>query len=251
MVSLYFEPTTLASFFAFSLILVVFGGMKLRLRRLWVAVLVAAGVLCMSKAFFVALALIAWFLVFPTLRPIYLTLAVLGVFGVSALIVSLGLPGGYFAHLQGFYHGVLFALDHPLGAGLGVGGNYADLSVSAGINPEAGAESGLGNLIVQLGMFALLYLIAIHLALQRLRAAYDRTGNGLFRAAFVALLFWSLTLIMSASSLGASGNVFYFVLTGLLLSPAHAAEGGVLKVKLRTNAMGTQGACGSRAGVLH
>ncbi len=219
-VSTYLEPTTLAAAMAAALLLVL-------ARQAWrpnaaassaqvpMLLFIACGVLTLSKSFWLFLPLLAaWrFWGWPSPRQVAsLTLAAI----VLALLAdAVGRLEGPLAHIAGLASAVHHLADgHWLGEGIGAAGNYAGAEV------DIGAESGLGNVLGQVGIVGLLTLLwARSVAVDVLqRAAALRDPGGRWLAAW--LLFWMPAFLFSASSLGVGGNALGFMMLALYLHPA-------------------------------
>jgi hypothetical protein len=178
-----------------------------------VVLALACGLATLSKGFVLfALLLAAWrTLGFPSPRH---TMALAGVGCVAALVAMRWQLEGALAHIEGLATGLqhLFA-GHWLGEGLGGAGN---LTLSGA---DFGEESGLGNVIAQVGAVAVISLFWIaNLARDVLRAGIARADAG---APWLAawLLFWMSTYLYSASSLGVGGNALGFLWLALYLHP--------------------------------
>jgi hypothetical protein len=237
LVSTYLEPTTLAPTMALALLVAA----SARARRRhgaapdgtprWAAatplpllLFVLAGVLTVSKGFVLFLVLLMmWrWLGVPQPKQVFLLSAV-----SIAAALALGEAGyteGAFEHLSGLASAAQYlAQGNLLGEGLGAAGNYAITDT------DLGAESGLGNGVAQIGIAALLPLLwvrsialgAWHTALAR------RDPGGPWIAAW--LLFWFLTYLLSASSLGVGGNALGFAVLALYLHPAWVGTGAAAR----------------------
>jgi hypothetical protein len=212
-VSTYLEPTTLAAGMA-SLLVAALARRARGHRATGIVVLaLACGLATLSKGFVLfALLLAAWrTLGFPSPRH---TVALAGVGCVAALVAMRWQLEGALAHIEGLATGLqhLFA-GHWLGEGLGGAGN---LTLSGA---DFGEESGLGNVIAQVGAVAVISLFWIaNLARDVLRAGIARADAG---APWLAawLLFWMSTYLYSASSLGVGGNALGFLWLALYLHP--------------------------------
>jgi hypothetical protein len=127
---------------------------------------------------------------------------------------------GALAHIEGLATALQHLSEgHWLGEGIGLAGNYT-LS-----GADFGEESGLGNVIAQVGVVALISLQWIAtLARDVLHASTARAdAGGPWLAAW--LLFWMATYLYSASSLGVSGNALGFLWLALYLHPSSGARG--------------------------
>jgi len=218
LVSLYLEPTTLAAFLSFCLVYFALKGQSSPANRLLIGGLLIAGLLTMSKAFLLAVFVVVWVRLSHILPPATsLLLSTGGMYGVGALFNELQLSSGPFSHIHGLYTGInYFLTEEPFGLGLGNGGNYAaliDANMDAG-----GYESGLGSMLVQIGVGGLLFVGIIYAIMNRLHAEYRNTGHKTYLALASAIFVWYLSFLLSASSLGFSGNVFGFLAAGLWLN---------------------------------
>jgi len=217
-VSTYIEPTTLAA----ALICAVCLLMGLRQshghrQSLQLLIVLVCGVLTLSKGFALAMILLVMYLYIgiPSPRRIFIWTLVAGTAGVLLNRFDL-LNAGPASHVIG----LSTAIDHLIsgyffGEGLGNAGNYA----SEGSNLEIGAESGLGNLLSQVGVVALLYIAWIQIMtndiLAKARMQRDRAGH--YIAAM--LMGWYVSFLFSASSLGIGGNALIFLAISLYLHP--------------------------------
>ncbi len=217
MVATYLEPTTLAAGMAALLAMALARRARGYRATLAIGLAVLCGVATVSKGFVAyLLVLLAWRLLgVPSPRHL-LVLVVLVVLGcVAALAASELHLEGPFAHVAG----LISALDYLrqgnwFGEGIGAAGNFSDSGA------EVGEESGLGNVIGQVGLVAVLSLVWLRsLGRDVLRAAAVRGDpGGPWLASW--LLFWTVTYVFSASSLGVGGNALGFMLLGLYLNPA-------------------------------
>jgi hypothetical protein len=214
LVSSYLEPTTLGAAMAALLALAL--ARRARGHRAGGLVLLAvvAGVATLSKGFWLFLVmLLLWRSVgLPSPRHLLAMAAVGCVLAWLAAAVQLE---GQLVHVGG----LTTALQHLLGGnwlgeGLGGAGNYTNDAI------EVGDESGLGNAIAQVGLAAVLPLLWVAaIARDVLAAGVQRRDPG---APWLAawLMFWMLTFLFSASSLGVGGNALGFAALALYLHPA-------------------------------
>jgi hypothetical protein len=146
---------------------------------------------------------------------------------LSALACAAALAGaawqldGPLEHVAGLAGSLQYLGEGQLfGEGIGQAGNYTDSGA------ELGEESGLGNAIAQVGVGALLPLLWVAaIARDVLRAAAARRDpGGPWLAAW--LLFWTVSYLFWASSLGAGGNALGFAVLALYLHPASGAGAG-------------------------
>lgn len=212
MVSLYAEPTTLAAFFTF-----IFCISYLRFNR-WFRVLVfCIGVLTLSKFFVISVVLIASIKRIADRLPKHFILICFAVCtAASAAVLSLEIKSGALAHLNGLVDLFTLVQDHKiLGFGLGAAGNYAGDSSGS---DDIGAESGVGNVAAQLGVGIIVYLWFLNrLFNERLQSWKDRRDPQ-DMICLMLVSSWTIAFFMSASSLGLSGNAFFFIYIGAVLA---------------------------------
>ena len=218
MLSTYLEPTTLAAGMAAALLLVMARCARGHSAPWTAGLFVVCGVLTLSKGFVLFLVVLgAWRLLgFPSPRHVLAAAALAVLVGLWAL--AAGYTDGAFAHLDGIGSGLSQVLNgHLLGAGVGGAGNYA---ASSG----AGAESGLGNTLGQVGILALLPLLWIQSIGRAVDEEAARRGEpgGPWIAAWA--LFWTLTFVFSESSQGVGGNAIGFMACALYLHRAAGAD---------------------------
>lgn len=213
MVSLYFEPTTMAAFFVACMCFSFIGYPR---ERLWTWLIVGLGLLTISKFFALsaplALAVIA---LRDRLRNYMFLGFVTASIVISVSVIALGFDAGALAHLKGVSSlAEMIVAKKWLGLGLGAGGNYAapDMDTS-----EIGTESGFGNIVAQLGLMAIVYIFLLNTLYVTLLNCYRRAQDPRYAAAIAVLLCWTLSFFLSASSLGFSGNSFVFILIGSVL----------------------------------
>jgi hypothetical protein len=217
LVSSYLEPTTLGAAMAALLALAL--ARRARGHRAGGLVLLAvvAGVATLSKGFWLFLVMLLLWRGVGVPSPRHL-LAMAGVGCVLAWLAAAALQlEGPLVHVGG----LTTALQHLvggnwLGEGLGGAGNYTNDAI------EVGDESGLGNAIGQVGLAAVLPLLWVAaIARDVLAVGVQRRDPG---APWLAawLMFWMLTFLFSASSLGVGGNALGFVALALYLHPASA-----------------------------
>ncbi len=213
MVSLYFEPTTMAAFFVACLCFSFIGGPR---ERFWSWLIVALGLLTISKFFAMSVPLaLAVIALRDRLRKHMFIYFVSACIMVSFGVIALNIDAGALAHLKGISSLVQIVMQNKwFGLGLGAGGNYADADLETA---EIGAESGFGNIAAQLGLMALVYIFLLNTLYATLLERYQRTHDLKYAAAIAALVCWTLSFFLSASSLGLSGNAFIFILIGSVL----------------------------------
>lgn len=218
-VSTYLEPTTLAAAFICGICLAA-AARRLQQKNatLKLLLILACGVLTLSKAlglFLIAMVLYVHFRV-PSPRWI-LTLTIIGG-GFALWAQSVGLTWGKFEHVGGLASAISHvASGHYLGEGIGNAGITENIW-----EVEIGAESGLGHLMAQVGLVALIYLLWIQsIAADVIRRARERRDpSGIYLASMV--LGWFISFLFSASSLGIGGNALVFLALSLYLHKNYA-----------------------------
>ncbi len=213
MLSTYLEPTTLAA--GLSAALVVLLARQARGHASGAAIVLVAlcGLLTLSKSFAIFLVLLAAWRVLGVPSPRHVSLIVVAALAVSLALTGRGLVDGPFEHVAGVDSALRYLLEGNLiGEGVGQAGNYAH------VDNDIGAESGLGNGIVQVGLAALLPLLWLRaIAVEVLQAAEARGDpGGPWIASWV--LFWVVAYVFSASSQGVGGNALGFAVLALYLS---------------------------------
>lgn len=213
MVSLYFEPTTLAAFFVACLCFSFIGGPR---ERFWTWMIVALGFLTISKFFAMSVPLaLAVIALRDRLRKQMFIYFVAACIMIGVGVVALNIESGALTHLKGLSSlGQIVVQKKWFGLGLGAGGNYADADLETA---DIGTESGFGNIAAQLGLMALIYIFLLNTLYVALLDRYRRTHDLKYAAAIAALACWTLSFFLSASSLGLSGNAFIFILIGSVL----------------------------------
>lgn len=241
MVSLYFEPTTLAAFFVACLCFSFIGGQR---ERLWTWLIAIFGLLTISKFFAMSIPLaLAVIVLRDRLRKQMFLGFVAACIMITVGVIALDIDAGALAHLKGISSLVQIVMQNKwLGLGLGAGGNYSDTDLDTA---EIGAESGFGNIAAQLGLMALIYVFLLNNIYVTLLECYQRTRELKYSAAIAALVCWTLSFFLSASSLGLSGNAFVFILIGSVLHNhvfelRHRATGRQSSLPSLHSASGTQ-----------
>jgi hypothetical protein len=214
MISTYLEPTTLAAAMAVLLTLALARRARGYPSTPLILLAVVAGCATLSKGFIAyLLMLLAWrFIGVPAPRHLG-ALVLVGCLG--ALLADPSRLEGPLQHAAGLASGLReLAAGHWLGHGLGAAGNLSDADM------DTGAESGLGNVMAQVGVVAVLSLVWLRAVLLDVLATATarRDPGGVWIAAW--LLFWTLTYLFSASSLGVGGNALGFMAMALYLHPA-------------------------------
>lgn len=214
-ISSYLEPTTLAAGMAAALALGLARQARGHGSLAFTALVVACGLLTVSKGFVLYLLLLLAWRTLGVPAPQHVLALTLAAVAVAFVAQALALEGGAFSHLGGVVSALSHLADgHWLGEGVGEVGNYSNDTT------DLGAESGLGNAIGQVGVMAFLPLLWLGaLARQTLaqaRAARDPGGPWL--ASWV--MFWAATYVFSASSQGVGGNALGFMALALYLHPS-------------------------------
>jgi len=216
MVSTYLEPTTLAAAMATAMTLALAQGARGRPAAGTTLLFGVCGLLTLSKGFVLFVpALLAWRLLgVPSPRQALLCalLLVAAAWGLSRLGWGAGAAA---LHVDGLLSALHYLSEgHLAGEGLGAAGNYTDS------DSEIGAESGLGNVIAQVGVAALLPLFWVGALAREVMATAvaRRDPGGPWLAGW--LLFWLISYLLSASSLGVGGNALGFMALVLYIHPA-------------------------------
>jgi hypothetical protein len=220
-VSTYLEPTTYAAALMTALAIgLSWSPRRGRIRYGPWPIIALAGLITVSKAFLIAF-LLCMFHRWTNRPRSGDLLPILLVGGGAAFgVVAMGATEGKFEHITG----LTTAIGHVLGGayfgeGVGNAGNYA----AADSDLTVGAESGLGNLLAQTGIVALIYLTWIASVLRDVSAQGRRLGaQRLASGVVVATYAWLISFLFSASSMGVGGNSFLFLLAGLFLNRSAA-----------------------------
>jgi hypothetical protein len=222
MVSVFLEPTHFASF------LLTFFGLQLIYFQRYISAffIFIFGCLTFSK-FFIISALLMYMVHLRGRCSIWLHLLMfVGIFALARFIYyEVGLTFGFLAHLVGFFTGLELLIDYPFGVGVGVGGNRGDIGWSSEAG-TFGGESGMGNIFAQVGIFGILHLYIFMRASVQFDTLFRSTGNRLFLFGGALLFGYMLNFYLSASSLASNGNIFIFMMLGLIIN-YRPAEGGV------------------------
>ncbi|MFT7721734.1 MAG: hypothetical protein QM788_02725 [Roseateles sp.] len=213
MVSFYLEPTTMAAFFVACMCFSFMGGPR---ERFWTWLIASLGLLTISKFFALSVPLALATIALRDRLHKHLFLGfVVACIVISTGVIALNIDAGALAHLKGISSLVEIVMQNKwLGLGLGAGGNYADSDLDTA---EIGAESGFGNIAAQLGLMSLVYIFLLNSLYVSLLERYHRHRDPVYAAAIAALVCWTLSFFLSASSLGLSGNAFVFILLGSAL----------------------------------
>lgn len=210
-VSTYLEPTTLAAALMCG-VGVVAATAPRRGRAVKLALIITCGLLTLSKAFLLFLLISVIYLVLriPPARRLFLLTLVGGL--LALLAQGAGLTEGKFAHVEGLATALVHVVtDSPLGEGLANAGNYA----AEGADLEIGAESGLGNMLAQIGLISFVFVGWVQSIGKVLEQRSVRDRSALFMTC--VLLGWYVSFLFSASSLGIGGNALIFLAFALVL----------------------------------
>lgn len=214
MVSLYLEPTTLAAFILF---IFCIGFLRRGMGPKLLPVLL--GLLTVSKFYVlaVAISLLIWKFRHRLARRLMLV-CYLGCIALAMLALAtslLGITSGAIAHLRGVIDLTqVFGQKKFAGLGLGAAGNYA---MSNAADPTLGEESGLGNVTAQIGLGIIVYLAFLNSLYHSLREKWLASQRIEYIVGIMLLISWTVSFFLSASSLGVSGNAFFFIFIGCLL----------------------------------
>ena len=220
MVSMYLEPTTLAAFLAAALCLSI--AIKSTGAGIRSFSIILLGALTMSKFFLISIPFAYLLFAFARiLRRRHYLIFFMAIVLAAYLFSMASFDHGALAHVRGISSlPSLLSTGKIFGYGLGVAGNYSSYDASIGV----GTESGLGNLAAQFGLLSVLYVLFFNSIYVRLLNYYRRSGDVIVLSAIVALFLWTISLILSASSLGFSGNAFIALLIGSGLFRANNPE---------------------------
>jgi hypothetical protein len=212
MISVFVEPTTFGLFctliYAYFIIL-----------RKWrfIAFLAAlCGLLAMSKLFMISFIIVNYFVVRNKCDFKLVMLSMIGSFFIIGYIYNnFGHIHGSLSHLFGFYTGIEFSLFSSLGDGIGVSGNRGQFVEASIVNGVHGGESGVGNILVQLGFSGWVIISGLLFLLKYFSQLYLKTKDRLYFATYVILIVYLINLIYSASSLAFSANTFCILLAAI------------------------------------
>jgi len=219
MVSFYCEPTTLGSFLSFVLPFYAFEGRCNKKKIIFISLIVVSGLLVMSKAFILTILVVLFFSIFRKADYKKVVLFTICFYVFAMILTNMGLTKGPFSHIYGFYSSfnIIITQKKYFGYGIAKAGNYKD-AYDKTSEIIGGGESGFGNMVAQSGVVAFIFIIIIFLILRIASKNYHYTRNNDYYAIFVAMVCWYLIYLYSASSLGFSGNIFFFMFSGILLN---------------------------------
>ncbi len=163
------------------------------------------------------------FLLVPTPRRAVWLALLLTAFGGS--LYALGLirdnTGG--THILALLSGFSYAMQHPLGLGIGSAGFMAQYYLSDGTETTAANESFVGMLGTQLGMIGLIAYLIVHISIaKRLLQGHNPRSYGArayyFRAAAGALIGLNVSALFTASSHGFLSCGLVYMLAGMMMA---------------------------------
>lgn len=220
MLSFFAEPVTLGAYFTFIFSFIMFSKENWKYRKILLCLIFICGILVISKLFVVSVFVVLGYR-YIFRKPVFYPLVGFSVFlffVAGHLYEVFGKLHGSFAHLFGYYTGFVLLGDNPFGFGVGMAGNRGFLDHRIGMG-EFGGESGLGNVLAQLGYPGLLFFIFIVILMYLCAREYKLTSNKEYIGIFVALFTYVINFYLSAASLGFTGNVMVFIFAGLYLNP--------------------------------
>jgi len=212
MISVFVEPTTFGLFC--TLIYAYF--IILRKWRLIAIIAALCGIMAMSKLFLISFVIVNYFVIRnkPDFR-----LVIFSVFSsffiIGFIYNSFGHIHGSLSHLFGFYTGIEFSLFSLFGDGIGASGNRGQFVETSIVNGEHGGESGVGNILVQLGFSGWVVISGVLFLLKYFSNLYLKTKDRLYFATYVILIIYLVNLIYSASSLAFSANTYCILLAAI------------------------------------
>jgi hypothetical protein len=237
LVSTYMEPTTLAMYLAIA------GAVALSLwPRKWptyvvTAVLVVAAVLTLGKAGLLVFGAAGGYAVLagwrPELRRPSTVVGIAAAIGVAVAVGAVAMQAfgswsSVLAHLRGLKEGLDSVVHAPFGTGLGYGGDF-------GIG-QAGAESSIGVMLIQIGLPGLGLWLAwlVGLAVACAYAARKSELGLVWLTLSVAVFAFLITAAFTESAGGLLGNWPYALLpaiaVGIDAGRAGESSGGKLPV---------------------
>lgn len=225
-VTTFIEPTTLGSFLAFVFLFAVFGKGVINIKPLWIKhllnlMLLLCIVLTFSKGAFTILLFGSAYILnqnkkIPKLIRKGYFYSVIGILciGITLILVS---RSGASAHINGLRTGIISSITHPFGLGLGNAGNFANL-LGDNTGESIGTESAIGSMLGQLGIIGFIpYLLFIISSIKTL-SKRPLSHSNLYIVMAGAFLGYSINSLFTDSALGVTGNFYYFLFTGLLIT---------------------------------
>jgi hypothetical protein len=235
------EPTTLAMYLAIA------GAVALSLwPRKWptyvvTAVLAAAAVLTLGKAGLLVFGVAGGYAVLAGWRPeLRRPSTVVGIAAAIGVVVAVGAVAmetfgswsSVLAHLQGFKDGLDSVVHAPFGTGLGYGGDF-------GIG-QAGAESSIGVMLIQIGLPGLGLWLAwlVGLAVACAYAARRSELELVWLTLAVAVFAFLITAAFTESAGGLLGNWPYAFLPALAVGMDSGTAGEPSGAKVAASRIG-------------
>ena len=218
-VSTYLDPTTLGAFAIFSFTWFNYTQDKNKKRKRIALILsFILGIMCFSKAFILSLFINLFFKIINKYKAILYIYIIISIIVIILLFSTFNVifnneDLGALSHLKGFLEIPKIFISHPFGVGLGNAGNATVDELS-----DLGGESGIGNMASQIGIFSIIPLIMFYFYLKGIEKLYIRINSSIYKFSFVMFICWFMSFLLSASSLGFNGNIFFFVMLGIINS---------------------------------
>jgi hypothetical protein len=212
--SFFLEPTAYASFLSVALAYNVL----ISKNKVFILLILLSGMLTFSKFFIFSIFIIYTILYFKRIRISLVIFFTFILFFISKyLYETFALFHGSFSHFNGFYTGFNLLKDNIFGFGLGVAGNRGESLIST-MNGEFGGESGLGNIMAQIGIVGFIHGLLLLLIIHKVSILYKYTRNVNFQFILAIMLCYYLNFLLSASSLSLTSQGIYFILAGIALN---------------------------------
>ena len=153
----------------------------------------------------------------------------IGVYASIALTITFLLltNSGAAAHIDGLKTGILSGLEHPFGLGLGNAGNFTSFDDNASTE-SVGRESMIGTMLGQIGLIGFIpYLMFIITSISALVKGYILNKNKNIELAKLSLatagafLGYTINSMFTDSASGVTGNFYYFLFLGLVITQLH------------------------------
>lgn len=239
-VTTYIEPTTLGSFLAFCMLYATFykkaysvpqiNNIKPAMVKLFSNIILFLCIfLTFSKGALIIFATgTAFILYFNEKIPLIIRrcflIGVGGVIVIMVLYLLFANTSGASAHINGLISGVRSGFIHPFGLGLGNAGNYVQMA-ELDTSEVVGVESTVGCMLGQLGIIGYLpYLIFLITLITTMSTEYARLKNINYDLANLSLttagafLGYTVNSLFTDSASGVTGNFYYFLLAGLVVT---------------------------------
>lgn len=220
-VSFYTETKPLSSYCIFLFPFVYFVK-TFYLRKMILPLILIVGILTYSKGF-ILIVLLCWSAKIIHLRPSYIYIVFLVFFMLGVLVHRLGIGFGPLSHVEGLYTGFQILFSGELfGVGLGATGNYTSQLVES----LGGGESGLGALVGQIGIGALVFFFIVYFLMNKVYKLSVSLNDCIYYAMFVCIFGWMINFFYSEASLGFRGNIFVFFSAGMIINNSSKAFRG-------------------------